>query len=94
MGCSLRYTRRMDPEDLRAFARRDWRAVASAKRAHAARIFRESGAGPLLRAARELFAHARAVDPAWPGARERTADLAFHVHIKGSLEQAARVRRR
>jgi hypothetical protein len=84
----------MDPEHLRAFAARDWSALAAAKRAHTAQLFRQSGAAPLLRAARALFERARAVNPAWPSAGERSADLAHHVHLKSLLDQVARVRRR
>jgi len=84
----------MDPKDLRAFAGRDWAAVAAGKRTRAAQLFRKDGPQPLLRAARALFEHARAVNPAWPGARERSADLEHHVHLKRLLDQAARARGR
>jgi len=84
----------MNPDDLRAFAARDWNALAAAKRAHAAQVFRREGAAPLLRAARELFEHARAVNPAWPSARDRAADLAHHVELKRLLARAADVRGR
>jgi len=75
----------MNREQLRSFANRDWRAIARAKREHHVRLFLEQGPAAMVRIARELFAHARAVDPAWPSARERKADLAHHVELKRSL---------
>ncbi|MFL5446387.1 MAG: hypothetical protein ACJ78W_17850 [Myxococcales bacterium] len=81
----------MDPDHLRAFARRDWAAIARAKREHQARLFREHGPAAMVRIARELFAHARAVNPDLPSQRERDADLAHHVELKRAL---ASVRRR
>jgi hypothetical protein len=79
----------MDREQLRAFASRDWDAIAREKRAHQARLFVEHGAAATVRAARELFAHARALDPEWPSVREREADLAALVDLKRLLERAA-----
>ncbi|MFL5393074.1 MAG: hypothetical protein ACJ79G_09585 [Myxococcales bacterium] len=73
----------MDAGHLRAFANRDWRAIARAKREHQVRLFREQGAAAMVRIARELFAHARAVNPDWPSEREREADLAHHVELSG-----------
>jgi hypothetical protein len=80
----------MDAEDLRAFANRDWRAVARAKREYQARLFREQGPAAMVRMARELFAHARAVKPDWPSAREREADLLHHVELKRALSSVRR----
>lgn len=88
------YTAVVDPKDLRAFAHRDWAAVEAAKKARAAERFRREGPVPLLRAARALFEHARAVNPDWPGARERSADLEHHVKLKRWLDRAADVRGR
>jgi hypothetical protein len=75
----------MNRDDLRSFANRDWRAIARAKREHQVRLFREQGPAATVRIGRELFAHARAVDAAWPSAREREADLAHHVELKRAL---------
>jgi hypothetical protein len=80
----------MDREQLRAFAGRDWRAIARAKREHQAALFREQGPAAMVRAARDLFVRARAANPAWPSAREREADLLHHFELHRSL---ARVRR-
>lgn len=80
----------MDREHLRAYALRDWKAIARAKRDHQVRLFREQGAAAMVRAARELFAHARAVNPDWPPAREREADLAHHVELKRALSRVRR----
>jgi hypothetical protein len=80
----------MDREHVRAFANRDWRAIARAKREHQVRLFREHGPSATLRIARALFAHARAVDPGWPSVREREADLAHHVELKRLLMSVRR----
>ncbi|MFL5417748.1 MAG: hypothetical protein ACJ78Y_17235 [Myxococcales bacterium] len=44
----------------------------------------------MVRIARELFAHARAVNPDWPSEREREADLAHHVELKRALSSVSR----
>jgi hypothetical protein len=80
----------MDREHVRSFANRDWRAIARAKREHQVRLFREHGPAATLRIARDLYAHARAVDPDWPSAREREADLAHHVELKRLLGNVRR----
>jgi hypothetical protein len=72
------------------FASRDWLAIARAKRDRQARLFREHGPSATLPIARELFAHARAVDPGWPSVRKREADLAHHVELKGLLASVRR----
>ena len=84
----------VDPKDLRAFAHRDWAAADAAKRARAAETFRREGPARLLRAARALFEHARIVNPGWPPAPNRSADLEHHVKVKGWLDRASAVRRR
>jgi hypothetical protein len=78
----------MNREHLRAFANRDWNKIEQSKRAHQARIFQQGGAAATVRLARELFAHARAIDPAWPSQREREADLAHQVELKRLLDRA------
>lgn len=82
----------MDREHLRSFANRDWRAIAQAKREHQVRLFREHGAAATIGAARDLSAHALALDPNWPPAREREADLQHHVALKRALDRAAQAR--
>jgi hypothetical protein len=78
----------MDADDLRAFANRDWRAIALAKREYQVGVFREQGPAAMVRIAREVFAHARAVNPDWPSDRE--ADLAHHVELKRAPSSARR----
>jgi len=82
----------MDREHLRAFANRDWRAHARSKRDHQVRLFQQHGAVATIRAARDLFAHALALDPNWPPAREREADLRHHVVLKQTLDRVAQLR--
>lgn len=79
----------MDRDDLRAFVNRDWDAIARSKRERLVRLFREHGSAATIRGARELFAHAKALDPSWPPSREREADLAHHVALKRALDRAS-----
>jgi len=90
----VHYTVVVDPKDLRAFAHRDWARADAAKRARVAETFRREGPTRLLRTARALFEHALAVNPGWPPARDRSADLEHHVKLKGWLDRASDVRRR
>jgi hypothetical protein len=80
----------VNPDHLRAFAGRDFEAIAREKRAHLRRLFERDGAAGTIRLARGLWVHARALDPAWPHEREREADLASHVELKALLDRAAR----
>lgn len=80
----------MDPDDLRAFAGRDFAAIAREKRAHQRRLFEREGSAGTIRLAGGLWAHMKSLDPAWPHPREREADLAAHVRLKALLDRAAR----
>ena len=82
----------MDREHLRSFASRDWRAIEQSKRAHQVRTFQQGGAAATIRAARDLFAHARSLDASWPPMREREADLRHHVEQKHLLDRLAAFR--
>lgn len=82
----------MDREHVKTFANRDWRAIAQSKRAHQVRLFQQHGAAATIGAARDLFAHARALDPNWPPAREREADLRHHVELKQAFDRVAQLR--
>ncbi len=80
---------RMDPADLRAFARRDRSTVEQEKREHWAREFREHGGLATLRAGHALYEYARRVRPDLPTERDRAEDLAHHVALKRLLDRAS-----
>ena len=75
----------MKREDIRAFAGRDWAAIAEAKAAFWAGRKRSMTAEEALVTAEMLRQHALQVKPGWPDADERAADLAFHVRISEAL---------
>jgi hypothetical protein len=80
----------VNPDDLRAFARRDWDSVARHKRAYWATRYEQEGAAPARRAATALFEHARRLAAAGGGAADRSADLATHLAVRDRLDRAAR----
>jgi len=79
-------------EDLIAFARRDWAAVAERKRAHwaAEKLTAEES----LRVGDELRHHVAELRPEWPSADERQSDLATHMRVAESLRLVDTSRRR
>lgn len=82
----MRYAEGVDPEAIRAFARRDRAAVAAAKRAWWA----AQDPDVAVRAAGALWEHVRRLRPEWPTDRDRAEDLAHHVELKRRLDRAAR----
>ncbi len=79
----------MNPEDLRAYARRNWRAAEMRKREHWAREVAERGPLATFEASQALWEHMRRLRPDWPSPEERRADLAHHVALKRALDLAA-----
>ena len=75
----------MKREDIRAFAGRDWAAIADAKAAFWAERKWSMTAAEALAIAEMLRQHALQVKPGWPDAEERAADLALHVRISEAL---------
>lgn len=75
----------MKREDIRAFAGRDWAAIAEAKAAFWAERKRSMTASEALATAEMLRQHALLVKPGWPDAEERAADLAMHVRVSAAL---------
>jgi hypothetical protein len=73
------------PYDSRAFARRDWAAIADAKAAFWAS--RKPSMTPVeaLEIAEMLRQHVLRVQPNWPDDAEREADLAVHVRVSAVL---------
>jgi hypothetical protein len=80
----------MNREDIRAFARRDWAAIADAKATFWAGRKRSMTASDVLAIAEMLRQHALQVKPGWPNAAERAADLAVHVKISEALRAVYR----
>lgn len=79
----------MTADDLRAFARRDWAAVARSKRDFWAERFQHAGAEPARTAATALLAHARRLGVA-PSPQHRDDDMAGHLLVRNRLDRAAR----
>ncbi len=80
----------MDPNDLRAFAHRDWEAAASGKQQYWAERYRGEGAGPARLASTLLLEHARRLGAAGLTDGERGDDLAHHLELTDRLDRAAR----
>ncbi len=76
-------------DDLRAYARRDWRAAERGKREYWAREVAERGPLATFEASQALWEHMRRLRPDWPSPEERRADLAHHVALKRALDLAA-----
>lgn len=78
---------RLDPEDLRRFAQRDWLAPERLARRERANL----PPAERVRLAIELYEAAKATNPGWPNEATRRADFEAHLRLKGLLDQAADV---
>jgi hypothetical protein len=81
-------------EDVIAFARRDWRAIAALKRRRWAEQKRHMTPAEALRIGDELRHHVSALRSGWPTKEDRRKDLAVHVRISESLRLAKPPHRR
>ncbi|MCC6846921.1 MAG: hypothetical protein IT294_00370 [Deltaproteobacteria bacterium] len=81
------------PEDIRAFAQRDWRAIADAKRDAWLELRRCHGPATALALADELRRQACLLHPGWPSAQDRAEDLAVHVRVAEALQRVHRAGR-
>jgi len=88
------YDRAVNAEDIRAFARRDWAAVAETKARFWADRKRSMTPDEALAAADMLRQHARALRPDWPDSAERDEDRAVHVRVSEALRAVSPVRSR
>jgi hypothetical protein len=78
---------RLDPDDLRRYARRDWGAPERlARRARARQTVAQKVA-----LAVSLYEAARAATPHWPDPATRQRDLQSHINVRQLLERAAHV---
>jgi hypothetical protein len=79
----------VDPRAIRRYAGRAWDEAEAGKREHWARELATRGPEPAIRAARALWAHARALCPDWPSGEARAEDLRHHVALKHELDRAS-----
>jgi hypothetical protein len=78
----------MKRSDLRAFAERDWAAVADLKVAYWANL-NTSAPGLATAVGDELRRHAIALRPKWPTAQDRREDLATHTRVAAALKSVS-----
>lgn len=77
----------LDPEHLRAYARRPWAERERAKREFVAERYRQDPAGHVASIA-ALREHLRQVRPEWPTPDELERDLEAHIDLKRKLDRA------
>ncbi len=78
---------RLDPDDLRRYARRDWGAPERMAR----RVRSRQPIDVKVRLAIELYEAARATRPGWPDTATRQADFEAHCRLRELLGRAAHV---
>ena len=81
---------RLDPDELRAYARRDWTIPERLARRDRAML----PVAERVRIAIALYEAARATTPSWPDAETRRADFESHIRVKALLDRARDVGRR
>ena len=79
----------MRAEDIRAFVQRPREPLASLKAEYWAERTRTSGGADNVAVGEALFLHAREVDPAFPSAELRAADLQHHLRLKALIDRVA-----
>jgi hypothetical protein len=79
----------MTADELRAFAHRDWAAVAAAKRSYWAEQFRAHGCRPAWEASNALRAAMAHSSPGYPSPADRAADHAHHARLAALLTRCA-----
>lgn len=84
----------MITRDLRSFLDRDWAAVREAKDAYWADMARARGPSEALRIADELRRQTLQLQPGWPSAEDRAADLEAHIRLSERLRRGDDSRRR
>ena len=78
---------RLDPAELRAYARRDWDAPERLSRRRRVNL----PVADKVRLAIDLSEAARATRPDWPNDATRRADLESHLRVRALLDRAAHV---
>jgi hypothetical protein len=74
-------------EDLIAFARRDWRAIAALKQRRWAQQKAQMTPAEALGVDDELRHHAQTIHADWPTEADRRKDLAAHVRVSEMLSR-------
>jgi hypothetical protein len=74
-------------EDLIAFARRDWQAIAASKRQRWAEQKSRMTPAEALSVGDELRHHASALRDDWPSEEDRRKDLASHIRVAEMLRR-------
>ena len=80
----------MRNEDLIAFARRDWNAIAESKRRRWSEERSQMTAADALRVGDELREHVRSLNSDWPSTSDRLDDLAVHLRVAENLRRVAK----
>ena len=80
----------MTPAEIRAYATRDWQALARSKAAYWVEVREELGAEGALAAADRLRAFTLDTHPGWPGDDECRADRESHERVSRVLSDAAK----
>ena len=77
----------MRKEDLIAFARRDWQAIAESKRRRWAEQSAHMSPADALQVGDELRHHMTTLHPDWPTEEDRQNDLAMHLRVSEMLRR-------
>jgi hypothetical protein len=80
----------MNPEDLRAFARRDWTAIAKSKARFWIEAKRRMDGAEALSIGEVLRRQVLAARPDWPSPSERAEDLSTHARVSAALSRVSR----
>ena len=78
---------KLDPTELRSYARRDWGAPERLARRHRA----SQSVEQKVQLAIDLYDAARATLPGWPDEATRRADFEAHLRLRALLDRAAHV---
>jgi hypothetical protein len=79
----------MSPDDVRAFLRRDWDAVAASKRAYWAERFDADGPSATWEASNALLIDVQQMHADWPTSEQRADDYSHHERVCERLDRAA-----
>jgi hypothetical protein len=82
------YSRPVRKEDVIAFARRDWQAIAELKQRRWTQQKAQMTPAEALAVGDELRHHALTLHPDWPTEADRRKDLASHVRVSEMLSRA------
>jgi len=83
----LRYSPSVRTEDIVAFARRDWQAIAESKRQRWAAQKASMTPAEALDVGDDLRSYAQSIHESWPTDDDRRDDLAMHVRVSRSLRR-------